>query len=86
MQVRLHAVPHFLGEELANILPEPMFIKEKAMGNTKDKNKESIQQQPAKGDVKGIKTPEPPQKKDPAKKAVSDEDLKNKPSKSEDKE
>lgn len=46
------------------------------MANTKDKNKESIQQQPAKGDVKGIKTPEPPQKKDPGKTAVSDEDMK----------
>ena len=40
-----------------------------------NKNKESIQQHPAEGENKGIKTPEPPQKKDPSKTAVSDEDI-----------
>ena len=45
-----------------------------------NKDKESIQQHPAKGDTKSIKTPEPPQLKDPSKKAVSDEDMDGKSS------
>lgn len=43
-----------------------------------NKDKESIQQHPSEGDNRGIKTPEPPQKKDPSKKAVSDEDMEEK--------
>lgn len=46
------------------------------MENKKDNSKESIQQHAGKSSIKGIRTPEPPQKKDPAKTAVADEDLK----------
>ena len=42
-----------------------------------NKDKESIQQQPAKEPIKGIKTPEPPQLKDISKEAASDEDVEN---------
>ena len=42
-----------------------------------NKDKESIQQQPAKESIKGVKTPEPPQLKDISKEAASDRDVEN---------